>query len=207
MKEKKVLSVEDQRNMKQKNKLINNSHTYSLIDKNLQFIHIALIQVGVGDPTLIDISKVNARIAAGQSGSNVLPFNQKEERELIIESGNEKEKEKELEKDQEFQASSDPVQQSDEVLLYPQVQMEPQQESESFLQYKLAEEQQQDLQLQQMLQENEAMNYKLGSMDWGRNSISKDPYTQKKIGMRYQEHNFLGANAIISVPSLSIANP
>ncbi|KAA6363180.1 MAG: hypothetical protein EZS28_041293, partial [Streblomastix strix] len=168
-------------------------------------------QVGVGDPTLIDISNVNARIAAGQPGqyipypksnynalinqqsqnlgSNVLPLNQKEERELNIEFGNEKEKEKELEKDKEFQASSDLIQQSDEVLLYPQVQIEPQQDTESFLQYKLAEEQQQDLQLQQMLQENEAMNYKLGSMDWGRNSISKDPYSQKKIGMRYQEHN------------------
>ncbi|KAA6385757.1 MAG: hypothetical protein EZS28_018719 [Streblomastix strix] len=116
-------------------------------------------QVGVGDPTLIDISNVNARIAAGQPGfgleghmingygllgppssgtypktnyndlinlqsqnlgSNVLPLNQKDERELNIESVNEKEKEKELEKDKEFQASSDPVQQSDEVLLYPQ---------------------------------------------------------------------------------------
>ncbi|KAA6360457.1 MAG: hypothetical protein EZS28_044016, partial [Streblomastix strix] len=94
---------------------------------------------------------------------------------------------------------------------------------------------------------NEAMNYKLGSMDWGRNSISKDLYSQKKMEMRYQEHNvpsyiqlnaplakaekanksktfnpkikgqhdqllntialFLGANAIISVPSLSIVNP
>ncbi|KAA6388453.1 MAG: hypothetical protein EZS28_016022 [Streblomastix strix] len=146
-------------------------------------------QVGVGDPTLIDISNVNARIAASQPGSNVLPLNQKEERELNIEFGTEKEKEKDLEKDKEFQASSDPVQQSNEVLLYPQIDMQPQQESESFLQYKLAEEQQQDLQTQQMLQENDAMNYKLGSMDWRRNSISKDPYSQKKLGMRYQEHN------------------
>ncbi|KAA6357055.1 MAG: hypothetical protein EZS28_047418 [Streblomastix strix] len=167
-------------------------------------------QVGVGDPSLIDITNVNARIAAGQPGqyipypktnynalinqqsqnlgSNVLPLNQKEERELNIELGNEKEKEKELEKDQEFQTSSDPVQLSDDVLLDNQS-IQPQQETESFLQYKLAEEQQQDLQLQQMLQENEAMNYKLGSMDWGRNSISKDPYSQKKVGMRYQEHN------------------
>ncbi|KAA6381042.1 MAG: hypothetical protein EZS28_023433, partial [Streblomastix strix] len=168
-------------------------------------------QVGIGDPTLIDISNVNARISAGQPGqyipyqkpnynalinqqsqnlgSNVLPLNQKEQRELNIEFDNEKEKEKELQEDKEFQDSSDLDQQSNNVLLYPQVQMEPQIERESFLQYKLAEEQQQDLQLQQMLQENEAMNNKLGSMDWGRNSISKDPYSQKKIGMRYQEHS------------------
>ncbi|KAA6391740.1 MAG: hypothetical protein EZS28_012734 [Streblomastix strix] len=186
--------------------------------------------VGVGDPSLIDISNVNARIAAGQPGqyipypktnynalinqqsqnlgSNVLPLNQKEERELNIEYGTEKEKEKQLEQDKEFQDTGDPVQLSDEVLVPPESQsIQLQQETESLLQYKLAEEQQQDLQTQQMLQENDAMNFKLGSMDQGRNSISKDPYTQKKIGMRYQEYNFLCANAIISVPSLSIANP
>ncbi|KAA6370228.1 MAG: hypothetical protein EZS28_034245, partial [Streblomastix strix] len=171
MKEKKVLSVEDQRNMKQKNKPslkleskgikpsgyeTRNRQSYPSIAQNLILDQVqaqAIVkqildnQVGVGDPTLIDISNVNARIAAGQPGqyipypktnynalinqqsqnlgSNVLPLNQKEERELNIESGNEKEKEKELEKDKEFQSSSDPVQQSDEVLLYPQVQMEP----------------------------------------------------------------------------------
>ncbi|KAA6399100.1 MAG: hypothetical protein EZS28_005375 [Streblomastix strix] len=97
--------------------------------------------VGVGDPTLIDISNVNARIAAGQPGqyvpypktnynalinkqslnlgSNVLPLNQKEERELNIEYGTEKEKELELDKD--FQDTGNQIQLSDEALVPPEM--------------------------------------------------------------------------------------
>ncbi|KAA6376853.1 MAG: hypothetical protein EZS28_027621 [Streblomastix strix] len=167
--------------------------------------------VEVGDPTLIDTSNVNGHIAAAYPGqyipypktnynalinqqsqnlgSNVLALNQKEQRDSNMEHGTEQGKEKEFQEGKEFHDSGDPDQQFNEVLLYSQIDMEPQQVTESFLQYKLAEEQQQDLQTQQMLQENEVMNYKLGSMDQGRNSISKDPYIQMKIGMRYQEHN------------------
>ncbi|KAA6308491.1 MAG: hypothetical protein EZS28_056680, partial [Streblomastix strix] len=95
--------------------------------------------VGVGDPSLIAITNVNAQIAAGihnyrdiqpydnlnalndqpshDTGTRVEPMNQKMQRQVILEQGNEKEKEQVYQQDKE-QMTMDEIQElGDDVYL------------------------------------------------------------------------------------------
>ncbi|KAA6363802.1 MAG: hypothetical protein EZS28_040672 [Streblomastix strix] len=95
--------------------------------------------VGVGDPSLIAITDVNAQIAAGiynyrdiqpydnlnalndqpshDTGTRVEPMNQKMQRQIILEQGNEKEKEQEYQQDKELITMNEIQELGDDVYL------------------------------------------------------------------------------------------
>ncbi|KAA6312801.1 MAG: hypothetical protein EZS28_055863, partial [Streblomastix strix] len=167
--------------------------------------------VGIGDPSFVAITNVNAQIASGiynyqdvqpyrnfnalanQESQDLVnkeqPTNEKLQRQINIEEANENEKELELEQDKEFQTVYEQEQLDDDTLLgvpsappiaAPQQTQQPQQQP-SLLQEDAQQQQIENLQVQQMIDKNRAMNYKLGSMDWGLNSINAVQFPQKKV--------------------------
>ncbi|KAA6370489.1 MAG: hypothetical protein EZS28_033983 [Streblomastix strix] len=162
--------------------------------------------IGIGDPSLVAISNVNAQIAAGiynykdeQPYDNLNALQDQPSQDLsnkeqpktefkqridTLNQGNEKEKEQELQQDKEFHTTNEIQQLDNEVLLdgQPQQQIDPQQKS---LEQEETEQKQIEVQqAQQMIEMNQAMNYKLGSMDCGLNSLNSVQFPQKDISMR-----------------------
>ncbi|KAA6378558.1 MAG: hypothetical protein EZS28_025913 [Streblomastix strix] len=146
--------------------------------------------VGIGDPSLVAITNVNAQIAAAQDiGTREEPINQKTTGQIIPEQGNEKQKEQVYEQDKEFLTINEQEELGNDVLLgVPPASsiVAPQptqysQEQPSLIQEEAEQQKNMDLQSQQMIDNNKAMNYKLGSMDWGLNSINAAQLPQKRI--------------------------
>ncbi|KAA6362821.1 MAG: hypothetical protein EZS28_041652 [Streblomastix strix] len=168
--------------------------------------------VGIGDPSLIAITNVNAQIAAGinnyrdiqpfenfnalydqpsqDTGTRQEPMTQKMQRQVTLEQGNEKEKEQVYQQDKE-QITFDEIQElGDDVYLGvpPQAIYGPQptealQQQLSLVQQDAQQQQVEDLQAQQMIDMNRVMNYKLGSMDWGKTPVNVSQFPSRDISM------------------------
>ncbi|KAA6375421.1 MAG: hypothetical protein EZS28_029053, partial [Streblomastix strix] len=147
--------------------------------------------IGVGDPSLIAITNVNAQIAAG---TRVEPMNQKMQRQITLEQGNEKEKEQVYQQDKN-QMTIDEIQElGDDVYLgvppdaiYGPQPTEQLQQQLTLVQQDIQQQQIEDLQAQQMTDMNRAMNYKLGSMDWGKNPVNVSQFPSREISMRIND--------------------
>ncbi|KAA6354614.1 MAG: hypothetical protein EZS28_049859 [Streblomastix strix] len=171
--------------------------------------------VGIGDPSLIAITNVNAQIAAGinnyrdiqpydnlnalndqpsqDTGTRYEPMNQKMQRQVMLEQGNEKQKEEVYQQDKE-QMTFDEIQElGDDVLLGvppapPLIGAHPEQlQIASLVQEDAQQQQVEDLQSQQMIDMNRAMNYKLGSMDWGKTPVNVSQFPSRDISMRISD--------------------
>ncbi|KAA6364499.1 MAG: hypothetical protein EZS28_039974 [Streblomastix strix] len=173
--------------------------------------------VGIGDPSLVAITNVNAQIAAGihnykdiqpydnynalqdqpsqDIGTRVEPLNQKMTRQITLEYGSQKQKEQVYQQDKELQTINEQQELGDDVLLgvppappiiASQPTQQPQQQP-SLLQEDAQQQQIEELQSQQMIDMNRAMNYKLGSMDWGLNPINAAQFPQQDISMRISD--------------------
>ncbi|KAA6361963.1 MAG: hypothetical protein EZS28_042510, partial [Streblomastix strix] len=145
--------------------------------------------VGVGDPSLIAITNVNAQIAS-DTGTRQEPMTQKMQRQVMLEQGNEKEKEQVYQQDKE-QMTFDQIQElGNDVLLGvppapPLIGAHPEQlQIASLVQEDAQQQQVEDLQAQQMNDMNRAMNYKLGSMDWGKTPVNVSQFPSRDISMR-----------------------
>ncbi|KAA6362782.1 MAG: hypothetical protein EZS28_041692 [Streblomastix strix] len=172
--------------------------------------------VGVGDPSLIAITNVNAQIAADihnyqdiqpfdnlnalndqpshDTGTRQEPMNQKMQKQVILEQGNEKEKKQVYQQDKE-QMTIDEIQElGDDVYLgvpstaiYGPQPSEQLQQQLSVVQQDVQQQQIEDLQAQQMTDMNRAMYYKLGSMDWGKNPVNISQFPSRDISMRIND--------------------
>ncbi|KAA6369697.1 MAG: hypothetical protein EZS28_034777 [Streblomastix strix] len=183
--------------------------------------------IGIGDPSLVAISNVNAQIAAGlynykdvqpyrnynalqdqpsQDISNKYqPITEYKQRIDNINVGNEKEKEQEFQQDKEFQTVYEQEQLDNAVLLdvppasTTQPSQQPQ-EQQSLVKEEAEQSKIEDLQSQQMIEMNNAMNYKLGSMDWGLNSLNANQFPKKDISMRITDKtpSFIQMNKVLT---------
>ncbi|KAA6364485.1 MAG: hypothetical protein EZS28_039988 [Streblomastix strix] len=144
--------------------------------------------LGVGDPSLVAISNVNAQLAS-DIVTKELPANQYKERKDIIYEGTQKEKEEVLHQDKEFETENNQDQLGYDVLegipLDPSV-VEPQQQK-SMVKEQAEQDKIEDLQSQEMTGMNDAINYKLGSLDWGLNSLNAVQFPQKVVSMRIND--------------------
>ncbi|KAA6360985.1 MAG: hypothetical protein EZS28_043487 [Streblomastix strix] len=171
--------------------------------------------VGVGDPSLVAITNVNAQIAAGiynyrdiqpfdnlnalndqpsqDTGTREEPMNQQMQRQVILEQGNENEKEQVYQQDKEQMSINEIQELGDDVLLgvppaTPLIGAHPEQlQIASLVQEDAQQQQVEDLQAQQMIDMNKAMNYKLGSMDWGKNPVNVSQFPSRDISMRIND--------------------
>ncbi|KAA6356119.1 MAG: hypothetical protein EZS28_048354 [Streblomastix strix] len=173
--------------------------------------------VGIGDPSLVAITNVNAQIAAGihnyrdiqpygnynalqdqpsqDTGTRVEPLTQKITRQIILEQGNEKQKEEVYQYDKEQMTMNEQQELGDDVLLGvppapPMIISQPPQQLQqqpSLVQEDAQQQQIENLQAQQMTDMNRAMNYKLGSMDWGQNPVNVTQFPLKDISMRISD--------------------
>ncbi|KAA6399429.1 MAG: hypothetical protein EZS28_005040 [Streblomastix strix] len=167
--------------------------------------------IGIGDPSLVSISNVNAQLASGihnykdiqpylnynalqNQPSQViatkeLPANQYKEREDIINEGTQKEKEEVLHQDKEFETENNQDRLDNDVLedipLAPSI-IAPQ-DQKSLVQEQTEQDKIEDLQSQEMSRKNDAINYMLGSLDWGLNSINTVQLPQKVVSMRIND--------------------
>ncbi|KAA6366341.1 MAG: hypothetical protein EZS28_038132, partial [Streblomastix strix] len=172
--------------------------------------------VGIGDPSLIAITNVNAQIAAGihnyrdiqpfdnlnalndqpsqDTGTRQEPRNQKMQREVMLEYGNEKQKEQVYQQDKEQMTMNEIQELGDDVYLgvppeaiYGPQPTEQLQQQLTLVQQDVQQQQIEDLQAQQMIDMTRAMNYKLGSMDWGKNPVNVAQFPSRDISMRIND--------------------
>ncbi|KAA6359255.1 MAG: hypothetical protein EZS28_045219 [Streblomastix strix] len=172
--------------------------------------------VGIGDPSLVAITNVNAQIAAGihnyrdiqpydnfnalndqpsqDTGTREEPLTQKMTRQNILEYGNEKQKDQVYQQDKQQITIDEQQELGDDVLLgvpptaiYGPQPDEQLQQQLTLVQQDAQQQQIEELQSQQMIDMNRAMNYKLGSMDWGKNPINVAQFPSKDISMRISD--------------------
>ncbi|KAA6361781.1 MAG: hypothetical protein EZS28_042691, partial [Streblomastix strix] len=128
------------------------------------------------------------------TGTRQEPMNQKMQRQVMLEQGNEKEKEQVYQQDKE-QMTFDEIQElGDDVYLgvppdaiYGPQPTEALQQQLTLVQQDSQQQQIEDLQSQQMIDMNRAMNYKFGSMDWGKNPVNVSQFPSKDISMRVSD--------------------
>ncbi|KAA6403601.1 MAG: hypothetical protein EZS28_000861 [Streblomastix strix] len=138
--------------------------------------------VGVGDPSLVAISNVNAQLASDVVTKELLT-NQYKEREDIINEATQKEIHEVLHQDKGFETENNQEQLGNDVLegipLASPV-VEPQQQK-SLVQEQAEQDKIEDLQANEMTRMNDAINYKLGSLDWGLNSLNAVQFPEKVV--------------------------
>ncbi|KAA6368418.1 MAG: hypothetical protein EZS28_036055 [Streblomastix strix] len=153
--------------------------------------------VGVGDPSLVAISKSSQDISTKE-----LPVNQYKEREYIIQEGTYIEKEEVLHLDKEFETENNQEQLGIDVFEgvppAPPI-VEPQQQK-SYVQEQAEQDKIEDLQAQVMIRMNDAINYKLGSLDWGLNSLNAVQFPEKIANMRISDKilSYIQMNKVLS---------
>ncbi|KAA6379241.1 MAG: hypothetical protein EZS28_025232 [Streblomastix strix] len=178
--------------------------------------------VGIGDPSLVAITNVNAQIAAGthnyrdiqpygnynalqdqpsqDTGTRVEPLTQKMTIQIILEQGSEKQKEEVYQQDKEQITMNEQQELGNDVLLGvppapPIIMSQPPQQLQqqpSLVQEDAQQQQIKNLQAQQMTDMTRAMNYKLGSMDWGQNPVNATQFPLKDISINQSREDKLG---------------
>ncbi|KAA6375475.1 MAG: hypothetical protein EZS28_028997 [Streblomastix strix] len=159
--------------------------------------------VGGGDPLLVAISNVNAQIAFDIANKEQ-PAKLYEEREDIIQEGTQKEKEQVLQKDKYFETKNNQQQLGNDVLIGvpPASPIVDPQQQKSQVQEQAEQNIIEDLQVQEMIKMNDAINYKFGSLDWGLNSLNVVQFPEKivikKVNQVKIKKNFISENQMIA---------
>ncbi|KAA6353710.1 MAG: hypothetical protein EZS28_050763 [Streblomastix strix] len=171
--------------------------------------------VGIGDPSLVAVTNVNAQIAAGihnyrdiqpfdnlnalydqpshDTGTREEPMNQKMQRQMTLEQGNKKQKEEVYQQDKDQIIMNEQQELGDDVLhgvppAPPIIGAYPEQlQIASLVQQDAQQQQVEELSSQQMINMNRAMNYKLGPMDWGKNPVNVSQFPSRDISMRIND--------------------
>ncbi|KAA6357128.1 MAG: hypothetical protein EZS28_047345 [Streblomastix strix] len=127
-------------------------------------------------------------------------------RQIILEQGNEKQKEQVYQQDKELQIVDEQQELGGDVLqgvppAPPLIAPQPtQQQQPSLVQEDAQQKQIEESQSQQMINMNRAMNYKLGSMDWGLNPVNATQFPLKDISMRISDKksSYISMNKVLT---------